>query len=95
MRISFDRGAGPTALTILMLGFAWVAPPAAAGPLARNTMTTSPAGAQARIGNATSDNTESSAAASKPRAGRAVSHSASFFMASGFSGRIGSSSQNG
>ncbi len=33
MRISFDRGAGPTALTILMLGFAWVAPPAAAGPL--------------------------------------------------------------
>lgn len=33
MRIGFDRGAGPTALTILMLGFAWVAPPAVAGPL--------------------------------------------------------------
>lgn len=33
MRIGLDRGAGPTALTILMLGFAWVAPPAVAGPL--------------------------------------------------------------
>jgi len=33
MRISFDRGAGPTALTILMLGLAWMAAPAAAGPL--------------------------------------------------------------
>jgi len=33
MRIGFDRGAGPTALTILMLGFAWAALPAAAGPL--------------------------------------------------------------
>jgi outer membrane protein TolC len=33
MRILFDRGAGPTALTILMLGFAWAAPPATAAPL--------------------------------------------------------------
>ena len=33
MRISFDRGAGPTALTILIFGFAWVATPVAAAPL--------------------------------------------------------------
>ena len=33
MRIIFDRGAGPTALTILMLWFACVAAPAAAEPL--------------------------------------------------------------
>ena len=33
MRIILDRRAGPTALTILTLGFAWAAPPAAAAAL--------------------------------------------------------------